>query len=134
MCYEKPSNITVGEAYNAALFSKGILLNTEIEMRKLIAESQDNTLIDNYQKLQNDYLRLEKANIEDKKDINKEIEYHEAELLTKCKVYGDYTRKLSYKWEDVKSKLTNGAVAIEFVTFTTGKDSVLYAALVNCSV
>ena len=130
MCYEKPSNITVGEAYNAALFSKGILLNTEIEMRKLIAESQDNTLIDNYQKLQNDYLRLEKANIEDKKDINKEIEYLEAELLNKCKVYGDYTRKLSYKWEDVKSKLTNGAVAIEFVTFTTGKDSVLYAALV----
>ena len=129
-CYDKPSNITIGEAYNGALFSKGILLNTEIEMRKLIAESQDNTLINNYQKLQNNYHRLEKANIEEKKDINKEIEDIEAELLIKCKDYGDYTKKLSYKWEDVKSKLTNGAIAIEFVNFKTGEDSVIYAALI----
>ena len=130
LCYEKPSNVTIGEAYNAALFSKGILLNTEIEMRKLIAESQDKTLIDKFQKLQKYYLQLENANRENKKGMNNEIEYLEAELLTKCKTYGDYTRKLSYKWQDVKSKLANGAIAIEFVTFATGKDSVLYAVII----
>ena len=80
--------------------------------------------------LQKYYLQLENANRENKKGMNNEIEYLEAELLTKCKTYGDYTRKLSYKWQDVKSKLANGAIAIEFVTFATGKDSVLYAALI----
>lgn len=90
-------------------------------MRKLIAESQDKTLIDKFQKLQKYYLQLENANRENKKGMNNEIEYLEAELLTKCKTYGDYTRKLSYKWQDVKSKLANGAIAIEFVTFVEGK-------------
>ena len=122
-------------AYNGALFSKGLLLNAETEMRKLILESGDTEALDLYEHYRIERLQLdrlyemsisERAMSADSLEVV--CESLEKELQQKSKAFGDYTRNLALKWTDVQASLGKKDIAIEFETYTH-KDTTFYIAL-----
>ena len=126
------------DLYNqSALFAKGILLTTDMEMRKLILESGDSTLISKYKNLSSNisiYNKLIESPI-DKRFINTDslnyvIQQEEMELARGSKAYGDYTHNLTINWKDVQRGLGENEIAIEFLDFPIiNTDSIIYVAL-----
>ncbi len=121
-------------AFDGALFSKGLLLNAEMEMRKLILESGDEEALKMYNDIQQSRIRLDKIYQDPvgKKtlidSLNNDIESRQQALMKRSKVFGDYTRNLALKWTDVQGALGKKDIAIEFETYTH-KDTTFYIAL-----
>ena len=123
-------------AYNSALISKGIILDTEIEFSKLIAESKDEEALRIYKELQHTRTFLNKqyekpvservVNTDSLETVAEELEEL---LIERSQVYGDFTRNLSIDWKQVQKKLGKDDIAIEFVSFSVSKDSTMYCAL-----
>ena len=123
-------------SYDAALFSKGLLLNAETEMRRLILESGDEAALALYDRLHMERLQLDRilempvaerpmpadslANV---------CETLERELQQKSKAFGDYTKNLSINWKDVQSALGKNDIAIEFLEIPVAEDTTLFCAL-----
>ena len=121
-------------AFNGALLGKGLLLNAETEMRKLILESGDEEALRMYNEVQESRVKLDRLyeNPVGKKDaidsLNNDIEKRQQELMKRSKVFGDYTRNLALKWTDVQAALGKKDIAIEFETYTH-QDTTFYIAL-----
>lgn len=121
-------------AYNSVLFSKGLLLNAEIAMRDLLSESNDTLSLKVFDELYSTQRILNKQyeilpeqrcfSIDSLENRSQELEQ---QLISISKVYGDYTHNLRLRWTDVRSKLLNDDIAIEFVSFSQ-KDSITYLA------
>ena len=119
------------------LFAKGLLLNTGIEIRKLILESGDSVIIDKYNALAsnvNVYNKLLekpiKERIMDADSLKRVIEQQEMVLARDSKAYGDYTHNLTISWKDVQRGLGDNDIAIEFLNFPIyNSDSTIYVAL-----
>lgn len=129
---------SISELYDmTCLFAKGILLNTGIEMRKLILESGDSIIIQKYDTMSKNisiYNKLiEKPQSDrylDADSLNSVIQKQEMELARDSKAYGDYTHNMTIKWKDVQKNLGDNDIAIEFLDFPLlGSDSTIYAAL-----
>jgi len=127
----------VCDAYNIALFTKGLLLNTTIDFEKLITEKGTSDAIAKFDELE--LLRLQIQRLQEKPIAERYLnidsleniaQQKETELVKLSKEYGDYTRNLKITWKDVQSKLNKNEVAIEFVEYPTLSDTVKYAALV----
>ncbi len=123
--------------YNeSALFSKGLLLNTERSLRDIILESNDSSIISKYSDLLLNQSLLTKQyelpisqryiNID---SIEVIIRHQEKELFELSEEYGNYTRNMNLTWEDVQKSLGNNDIAIEFLSFRARNDSVMYVAL-----
>ena len=131
-------SINTEDLYNqSALFAKGILLTTDMEMRKLILESGDSLLITKYKNLSSN-LRIYNKLLEtpigkrfvNADSLNNVIQRQEQELVKESKVYGDYTHNLTINWKDVQRRLGDNDIAIEFLDFPIyGTDSTMYVAL-----
>ncbi len=123
-------------SYNAELVTKGLLLTSEIEFNKLIAESKDSKLIAEFENMRQLGLML---NVELEKPIDErlyncdslenEIQKIERHLVENCRQYGDFTRSIAINWKDVQKSLKPNDVAIEFANFTEN-DTTKYAAIV----
>ena len=136
--YKYTINESVSWLYdNSCLFAKGLLLNTGIEMRRLIFESHDSILIYKYKDLSTNISKYNKliekpinihfVNVDSLKNV---IQDQEIELARESKVFGDYTRNLTITWEDIQRKLDNDDIAIEYLDYPLiGTDSVMYIAL-----
>ena len=131
-----PTQAMVENCYNATLLAKGLLLNSEIEMHKLILESGDLQLADRYQRLQQTRRLLSQQfqmpvakrtlNID---SLFRLVRNEEHVLVQKCKVYGDYTENLKIDWTAVRDRLLPGELSAEFIRFTDADgDSTYYAA------
>ncbi len=126
----------VQKTYDAVLFSKSLLLNSEIELYNLILEEGNEedlkiykSLSDNRRQLTKVYeLPLEKQRSRTD-SLEKFIYEQELLLLDKSKAYGDYTKKLSIKWNDVKNALGDDDIAIEFVAFNNDNKDIENCAL-----
>lgn len=117
----------VGQAYNSALFSKGLLLNSSVELDRIILESHDPVVIEKYSALKHAISIQEKTG----EDMSSDIERLEKELINTSKTYGDYTRNLKIRWNDVKDELRENDLAVEFVDFgMPDSDRTVYAALI----
>ena len=124
-------------AYDGILLSKGLLLNSEIEMKKLLYEQGDQSIIALF-----DEIKTERAAFNklcslplSKRELNLDslsqcIELKEKLLINKSKLFGDYTENLKIKWQDVQAKLGQKDVGIEFVSFPLTNDSTMYIAYV----
>ena len=132
------NSFNTSDLYNqSALFAKGILLSTDVEMRKLILESGDTTLITKYNNLLSNisiYNKLiETPNNKryvDTDSLNRVIEQQEMELARESKLYGDYTHNLTISWKDVQKGLDDNDIAIELLNFPIyNTDSTMYVAL-----
>ena len=129
------------ELYNkSALFAKGILLNADTEISKLIIESGDKRALAQYQKflknksilskyVSNAHLTAKQKSID---SLRTEVEKMERELIKKYNVIGDYTKSMRMSWRDVQASLKPNDIAVEFLSFplADNNDSILYVAVI----
>lgn len=121
--------------YNGVLISKGSLLNSDIELRRIIAQSNNSELINKYKELQfykkaifNEMKEnSSKAIIDSLSNIVNDIE---DSIIIRSSKYGNYMKNQSLTWRDIRNKLDNKSIAIEFINIKLGEDSTLYAALI----
>ena len=137
-CFRTSDSGIISLLYDkSALQAKGILLNTEIEMKKLIEDSHDHQLIEDYQNYLMNYEIFNKQSILpiverfiDTDSLYQVLQEQEDNLISKSKVYGDYMHNLSITWKDVQQSLGDKDLAVEFLNFPVGEDRVImYVAL-----
>ena len=142
-CFYLSKKEEATELYNkCALFAKGILLNTDTELSKLIHESGDKNAIAKYQQLRSNRSVLSKIASEGTlgtkaliDSLRNETDKIERELIKECKAFGDYTKSMRTTWQDVQNALGPKDLAIEFLSFPLMDndsifDNTLYTALV----
>ena len=125
-------------AYNSLVFSKGLLLNAEIEIQNLISQSGDTTLSNQFYKLKSDRTNLDElyqlSPDERGMDVDsllKVIEKEERQLVESCKEIGDYTRNLSIDWREIQKNMKDNDLAVEFSCFKdTVAKQLIYVAFV----
>ena len=129
---------TAADLYDkSALFAKGLLLSTEIEMNRLIQESGDAEALKMFEELTLNRLQLQKLyetpiaeRFVDTDSLEQVVNQQEQALVKRSKEYGDFTRKLRTTWKDVQKALKKNEIAIEFLSFPVeGTDSTMLAAL-----
>lgn len=121
-----PSDLMVGYAYNAALFSKGVLLTATTKSADLIIDHNNPEMVKTY----NHYLSL-KGNKSRTLEQNFELQALEDVIVRYQKDHKDeYRKDFRISWKDVKEKLEPNDVAIEFVLYPDDNGMENYAALV----
>lgn len=110
--------------YNSILFSRGLLLNSDIQIDKLIQESNDSTLLNTYYSFKSNKVNLKKlyaTPVKDRKlkvdSLESVTENLEKILIQKSQAYGNYISKLETDYHDVQAALTDKDIAIEFIQF-----------------
>lgn len=108
-------------AYNAMLFTKSILLNSEIDFRNIIKQSGDKSLISKYDRLAALRQQLEgyyKLSAQERKldleQTKRDIYSLERTIVNQCKEYGSFTVNLSIDAQRVSQMLDDDEAAIEF--------------------
>ncbi len=125
-------------AYNAQVFSKGILLNAELEIQKLIEQSHDTTFANSYYKIKSDRALLDELyqfapdeRPMDADSLLKVIDNEERLLVQSSKELGDYTKNLSVDWQNIQKRLKGKDLAVEFSSFKdTSNGLLIYVAFV----
>ena len=115
-------------AYDLALLSKGILLNSSIEFSKVIAASGNAALQQLYQRTMAEEARLQQlrqqAGTEAQRaevlTLARENEKRQLQLAGQCAELADFTAYMGIGWQEVQKALKQGDVAIEFVVLSTG--------------
>ena len=139
VCYYRPQPTFCSELYNALLLRKGILLNSEIEFSRLIRESGDSSLVRHYKDLilnknllNRQYQLPVEQRVFDVDSLRHVINEKEDYLVSASKEYGDYTKRFRTNWKDIRDKLIDGELSVEFVEFydTCAIQNRLYYALV----
>lgn len=124
VCYYNQRPDLHSELYNALLLRKGILLNSEIELSRIIRESGDFTLVSRYNQLVANTNLLNKQlqlpieqrlfDIDSLKNIIIEDEQY---MVSTSKEYGGYIRNFEICWEDIRGNLNDEELCVEFVAF-----------------
>lgn len=134
-------NQSMGLSYNSLLFSKGVILASDIEFDKVIRESGDTVLLEKFEELRttrailNTYYNkpiAERPEGEVER-LEARAEVLEKDLLAGSKEYADFTRRLEIEWQDVQTALGDKDVAIEILAADEHIDEdtpPYYAALV----
>ncbi|MBO8475590.1 MAG: CHAT domain-containing protein, partial [Bacteroidetes bacterium] len=135
IAYDMPSDSLAENGYNGALMAKGLLLNSEMELSTLLKESGDSEVANIYNSLKNLRLQINKLyempvaeRPLDTDSLERAAQGLERQLVQRSKAYGDYTANLVIDWKQVRQRLGNGEMAVEFVSFPLRNDSVMYAA------
>lgn len=121
-------------AYDASLCRKGILLSTDMELAKVIAESRDTCLQRMYSDLQiihaarNEYAL--KGNDRIARYLATESDVLENEVIHKAQQYKNFDRMFDFGWKDINRKLSNTEAAVEFEMYMDEEDRMQYVALV----
>lgn len=141
VCYYKKQPNLCAEFYNSILLRKGLLLNSEIELSRLIRESGDTVLIRHYNELivnknilNKQYQLPIEQRIFDTDSLRHTINEEEDFIVSASKEYGDFTRRFSYSWKDIKDKLNADEISVEFVMFDDTcaiQNRIYYALIIN---
>lgn len=126
---DDPRYATLG--YDALLFSKGLLLNSSIELSKLIQEDGDAAalgLLRDWRELMMNYSAISDKSSPEAKQIKARADEIERRLLESSKAYGDYTNALLIEYQDVQKALAAKDVAIEFFSFQKDAKARTYGA------
>lgn len=108
-------------SYDAALFHKGVLLRSQNYRANNILNSNDTLLIKYYNK----YCYEQQHNTDS-------VDFYEKTMLYYYSLHPEFLKgEITPSWKDVRSKLSNKDVAIEFSTMLdTGDDQLYYVALI----
>jgi hypothetical protein len=122
-------------AYDAALFYKGMLLASEMELRKIIEMSNDTALSDQYSEYIKDVSLLEnqysiKTSPQNMDSLKYKIHQEEHALSKKISWLNRQYNGTNITWQDVREKLGENDAAIEIVSFGLSDDNMLYYAYV----
>ena len=132
--YNVPSPSNIIKAYDSQLFAKNILLNVQIEIKKVIDDSNNIQIKEQYNTITKILLMLDSlesinANSVQIDSLYIKLEKLEKELVISCKKISDYTNSLSFSWEDVQDKLEENDIAIEFAKLDNLDSTYRYIAL-----
>ena len=126
----------IAAAYNTRLFTQGLLLNSEINFRNLLLQSNDSLLLNKYERLEALYHEIEflyKLTTEQRGDqlkkAQKEAQILEKTLVKECKEYGDFMSNLDVSYQNVAKKLEKEDVAVEFLDIYVEGQGTTYIAL-----
>ena len=135
--YKTKQSLFVSIAYDGQLFIKGLSLNAELEIQKLIEKSGNRQMKEKYQSVRDNRAILDNLyqipvfrRTISADSLLKAIERQEKELVSSSKELGDFTKNLSVTWQQVQSKLKDGEIAVEFADFFDDDGSRRYVALV----
>lgn len=127
------------DAYNAQLFTKGILLNSEIDFKALLMQSGDSTLLEEYMELtdlNNQIAELYNSSTQEMNASNHSDEIErlkrkattlERDLMRHSKEYGDYTANMTLTAQDIAAALKEGDVAVELFEIEVDGGKAYYA-------
>ena len=139
--YPQKSSIA-GNAYDIELATKGMILNSSIQMRQAILGSGDSLSLDKYESwssLRNLLSKQYALPIAERRmntdSLEAAAEVLEKELTRMSSAFREATSLTSTSWQDVQQGLGDGEAAIEFTSFQYRNDkdwtdSTLYAALI----
>lgn len=129
----------LSDIYNAQLFTRGILLSSEIDFRKLLNATSPQVLAE-YEELMSKHQQMQKyfssndATAQQSiQQLRKEIETLEHRIVRRCKEYGDFTHNLSLTVDSLSKNMRQGEVAVEIIDSPirfNGVDDHLYMALI----
>ena len=124
------------DAYDSQLFTKGLLLNSEIDFRNLLSRTASADLQDKYERLvairmevEQAYRNPTKETADQVKKLTADANRLERELVRGCKEFGDFTESMSIHYGQVVNALNRGDAAIEFFDLDTPEDGRTYWAL-----
>ena len=124
-------------AYNGQVLSKGLLLNSELEIQKIIDQKGDTAIANLYDKIRCRRVLVDSlTQIPNNKrfmnldSLSQLIDKDERVLSESVKELGDYTKNLSIDWKTIQKKLTDQDMAIEFASFKDTTNQIVYLALV----
>jgi len=124
-------------AYNSQLFIKGLLLNADAELSKIIEESGNAELKRKHadiSRLSHEVAQLKPQNDADVvrlKQLNLQLQQQETSLLQTLRGMGiDPTANLTTDWRDVRDVLHKNEAAIEFVAFRPDNTSRTFGCLI----
>lgn len=114
--------------YDAELLSKGILLKSAIEFGKVLEEQGNVELQQAYARLRENAKEIERlrfsattnAELRNIVDLAQQNQALTLYLYGQCAEFADFTDYLMYDWKDVRAKLSNKDVAIEFAAIESG--------------
>jgi CHAT domain-containing protein len=123
-----------GELYDkSALFAKGLMLSASTEMRRYILDSKDPMAIEQLNELETTRSKIDelKTKGQDTKSLEDKADKIESDLMAFLKEKNiDILQDLRLSWQDVKAKLKDDDIAIEFLTFDDpGVETPYYVAL-----
>ena len=125
----------VADAYNSLLFTKGILLNSEIDFKNFLMQTGKTELLTRFEELESlhkridDYRHSASATHGEMVRLEQQASRLERDLMRDCKEFGDFTSNLSITYQQVADSLADDAVAIEFVDMPMENGDRHYAAL-----
>ena len=123
--YEHYSNPFASYAYDATLFSKGVLLSAENKSTEIILDSDNKELIrlfERFKQLKSKKMRSLEENVEMEALSDVLLRYQKEHKY-------DFRSDFRIGWRDVQERLGDHDIAIEFVTIPQSNDTVKYAAL-----
>lgn len=112
-------------SYNALLFSKALLLETEKTVLEILSNEGTKEDVENYRQLKslNNRLLALRCNYEyNKNEIDSLVlvqRIYEQQLTDKCQLYNDYNSFLDIDYQKVKSYLKRDEILIDFSDFQT---------------
>lgn len=123
-----------GELYDkSALFAKGLMLSASTQMRRFILDSKNHMAIEKLNELETTRSKIDelKAKGQDTKSLEDKADQLESDLMGFLKEKNvDILQDLRLTWQDVKAKLNDDDIAIEFLTFDDpGVETPYYVAL-----
>jgi len=137
---QKPS--IAGTAYNLELSTKGMILNTGVEMRQAVQNSSDKEAVAIYNdwailktSLAKEYALPAEKRRADMKELVEKVNSYEQVLTRLSSIFKEAAGIGKIKWNDIQQKLKEKEVAVEFASFKYRNkdgwtDSTLYMALV----
>ncbi|MBQ9363347.1 MAG: CHAT domain-containing protein [Bacteroidaceae bacterium] len=135
--HAQPTDTTILiDTYNAQLFTKGILLNSEIDFKTLLLRSGNQQLLDQYSRLSslNDTIEL-LYNAATPETAAKADSLHqlavilERDLMRNSKEYGDYTANMHITAATIARNLREEDVAVELFEVPTADGGTSYFAM-----
>lgn len=128
-----------GLQYDKQLLMKGLLLSSSVELERIMHEAKDAEIERLYAELRTirlelDGLYAQPADAQDRAQIeqlNRQAETAEKQLLSRSQAYGNLTRSLTYRWQDVQKALKDNEIAVEFARAGLGDDAQFVALVLR---
>jgi CHAT domain-containing protein len=133
LAYAHTTDSLVNETFSGLLFSKGLLLDSETAFNYAISTSSDETVVEAYNELKRNRTILNRLYSQQSSrqssidSLSNEINNIEHNLISRCKEYNEYKTNILIDTKDIKAKLTNEDIAIEFASFQNN-DTTIYCA------
>lgn len=124
------------DAYNALLFTKGLLLNSEINFRNFLLNTGDSVLLAKYDRLEMLRHDIDAAYSLAPEERTAQVEEYTAEaaelekqLVRGCKAFGDFMENLTGDFHEVADALKDDEMAVEFMNLDVKGMGDTYIAL-----